>query len=74
MRVNRTFSLDINTVQALKNKSNQSQFVDDAIIDKLYPADYDYRQLSTQRLMAILRDRDDLSDFVKRVINTELVK
>lgn len=74
MRVNRTFSLDINTVQALKNKSNQSQFVDEAIIDKLYPADYDYRQLSTQRLMAILRDRDDLSDFVKRVINTELVK
>lgn len=74
MRVNRTFSLDINTVQALKNKSNQSQFVDDAIVDKLYPANYDYRELSTQRLMAILRDRDDLSDFVKRVINTELSK
>lgn len=74
MRVNRTFSLDINTVQALKNKSNQSQFVDDAIVDKLYPANYDYRQLSTQRLMAILRDREDLSDFVKRVLNTELSK
>lgn len=74
MRVNRTFSLDINTVEALKNKSNQSQFVDDAIIDKLYPANYDYRELSTQRLMAILRDREDLSDFVRRVINTELSK
>jgi hypothetical protein len=74
MRVNRTFSLDINTVQALKNKSNQSQFVDEAIVDKLYPANYDYRELSTQRLMSILRDREDLSDFVKRVINTELSK
>jgi len=74
MRVNRTFSLDINTVQALQNKSNQSQFVDEAIVDKLYPANYDYRELSTQRLMAILRDREDLSDFVKRVINTELSK
>lgn len=38
MKTNRTFSIDVHVATDLKQKHNQSQFVEDAIKAKLYPS------------------------------------
>lgn len=38
MKTNRTYSIDVDVARDLQQKSNQSQFVEDAIKAKLYPA------------------------------------
>ena len=38
MKIARTFTIDVNVAQDLKQKLNQSQFVEDAIKAKLYPS------------------------------------
>ena len=76
MRANRTFTLDVNTIQELNRRissSSRSRFVDDAIKKKLYGADdIDVSTISTRRLMAILHNRDDVRDFVKKILVQEL--
>ena len=76
MRVNRTYSLDYNTIQSLNERVSakyRSKFVCDAIKTKLYGADeIDVSQLSSRRLMAILSQREDVREFVKKVLLVEL--
>lgn len=78
MRVNRTYSLNINTVNNLNDKISakyRSRFVDDAIKSKLNGAeDIDVSQLSSRRLMAILMQREDVREFVRKVLRTELIE
>ena len=38
MKTNRTYSIDVDVARDLQQKSNQSQFVEDAIRAKLYPS------------------------------------
>jgi len=38
MKTNRTYSIDVDVARDLQQKHNQSQFVEDAIRAKLYPA------------------------------------
>lgn len=38
MKTNRTYSIDVDVAKDLKQKRNQSQFVEDAIKAKLYPS------------------------------------
>ena len=77
MRVNRTYSLNINTINNLNDKISakyRSRFVDDAIKSKLNGADdIDVSQLSSRRLMAILMERKDVREFVKKVLKTEMM-
>ena len=38
MKTNRTYSIDVNVAKDVQQKHNQSQFVEDAIKEKLYPS------------------------------------
>ena len=69
MRVNRTFSLDYMTVQAIKSKSNQSQFVDTAIQRALkQESAFDIDDFDTIDLVIELRHRKDLPEwFIEQV-------
>jgi len=74
MHANRTFSLDICTIQMLNDKvrpTMRSKFVDRAIIDRLNPIEIDVEQLGNRRLMLILLSRD-ISEPTKRALALEL--
>ena len=74
MHANRTFSLDICTIQMLNDRvrpSMRSKFVDRAIQDRLNPVEIDVEQLGNRRLMLILLSRD-LSEPTKRALALEL--
>jgi hypothetical protein len=74
MHANRTFSLQVNTIQELNDKVRptlRSKFVERAIKERLNPQEIDHSLLSTRRLMFLLLSRD-VSEFVKRTIAQEL--
>lgn len=74
MHANRTFSLDICTIQMLNERvraSMRSKFVDRAIQDRLNPIEIDVEQLGDRRLMLILLSRD-ISEPTKRALALEL--
>lgn len=74
MHANRTFSLDICTIQMLNDKvraSMRSKFVDRAIQDRLNPVEIDFEQLGDRRLMLILLSRE-ISEPTKRALALEL--
>jgi len=74
MHANRTFSLDICTIQMLNDKvrpTMRSKFVDRAIQDRLNPIEIDVEQLGDRRLMLILLSRD-ISEPTKRALALEL--
>jgi len=74
MHANRTFSLDITTIQMLNDRVRQSmrsKFVDRAIQDRLNPVEIDVEQLGDRRLMLILLSRD-ISEPTKRALALEL--
>ncbi len=74
MHANRTFSLDICTIQMLNDKvrpTMRSKFVDRAIQDRLNPIEIDVEQLGNRRLMLILLSRD-ISEPTKRALALEL--
>jgi len=74
MHVNRTFSLQLSTVQNLNDKVRpklRSKFVDRAVQDRLNPVEIDVEQLGDRRLMLILLSRD-ISEPTKRALALEL--
>lgn len=74
MHANRTFSLDICTIQMLNDRvraSMRSKFVDRAIQDRLNPVEIDVEQLGNRRLMLILLSRE-ISEPTKRALALEL--
>jgi len=74
MHANRTFSLDICTIQMLNDRVRQSmrsKFVDRAIQDRLNPVEIDVEMLGDRRLMLILLSRD-ISEPTKRALALEL--
>ena len=74
MHANRTFSLDINTIQNLNDAvrpSLRSKFVDRAIRERLRPQEIDVELLSTNRLVYILLGRD-ISEPTKRALALEV--
>ena len=77
MRVNRTYSLAYSTITELNDKisaKHRSQFVDKAIKSRLNGGeDIDVSQLSSKRLLAILIERQDVSEFVIKVCKQELM-
>ena len=74
MHANRTFSLDICTIQMLNEAVRpnlRSKFVDRAIQDRLKPQEIDVELLATNRLILILLSRD-ISEPTKRALALEL--
>ena len=75
MHANRTFSLKISTIQELNDTVRpklRSKFVDRAINERLNPQEINVNIIGSRRLMAILLERDDITDFLKKCIKTEL--
>jgi len=75
MKVNRTYSIDVSLVSALRSKRNQSATVCKAL--RLYLAgedEFSAADLPTRRLMAALSARSDISEQLKAVIIAELTK
>jgi hypothetical protein len=69
MKVNRTFSIDLELVHELKKKKNQSLYVNQAIWRRLDPEGCTpIEEASTRQLMAALHNREDCDPFVKRVL------
>lgn len=50
----------------------RSKFVDRAITERLDPSGFSADGISSRRLLAILHNRDDISDFCKKVMYTEI--
>lgn len=74
MHANRTFSLDVVTIQRLNDAVRptlRSKFVDRAIQDRLRPEEIDVELLATNRLVLILLGRD-ISEPTKRALALEL--
>ena len=69
MKINRTFTMDLSTIQMLKGKSNKSQIVNLAVRrymnneNEFLPAD-----IPTRRLLAILHAREDIDAGLKGLI------
>jgi len=73
MKVNRTYSIDVSLVQALRSKRNQSDTVCRAL--RLYLAGEDelsVSQVPSRNLLAALSARNDISEQLKAVIIAEL--
>lgn len=75
MRVNRTYSLDYNTIRDLNDKisaKHRSKFVDKAIKAKLNGSEIDWEEISSGNLMAKLSRREDISEFLRKALQVEL--
>ena len=73
MKVNRTYSIDVSLVSALRSKRNQSATVCKAL--RLYLTgedEYSVSQVPSRQLLAALSSREDLSEQLKAVIIAEL--
>ena len=74
MRVNRTYSLELSTIEELNRNVRptlRSKFVNRAIKERLKPDEIDTTMLGNRRLMSILLNRD-ISEPTKRAIALEM--
>ena len=74
MHINRTYSLELSTVEEMNDKVRpklRSKFVNRAIKDRLNPSEINQELLGDRRLMLILLSRD-ISEPTKRAIALEL--
>ena len=73
MKINRTFSIDIDLARKLRNKPNQSQIVCKAV--RRYLAnmtEIDETDISTNRLLYELLQRKDLPKSIRLLISDHL--
>ena len=74
MKINRTFTMDLSTIEMLKGKSNKSKIVNLAVRrylnheDEFLPAD-----IRSKQLLAILSQRTDISPILLNAIKFELL-
>ena len=73
MKINRTFSIDYDLAQKLRNKPNQSRIVCKAVRRFLANQEqYTYSDLPTTRLLSEIRMRDDCPNHIKVLIDDYL--
>ncbi len=76
MKINRLFTFDVSLIERLNEKirrGNRSKFVNDALSEKLFGERVlSLRNASSGRVLSELKDREDVSDFLKRAIELEL--
>lgn len=76
MKINRLFTFDISLIKDLNDKirrGSRSAFVNGAVAKELYnqsPATL--KESSSGRILAELRTREDVSDFLKKAIELEM--
>jgi len=73
MKINRTFSIDYDLAQKLRNKPNQSKIVCKSVRRFLSNVqELDERDISTKRLMLELSQRDDIPNSIKLLVKDYL--
>jgi|TARA_R110000823_G_scaffold296550_2_gene416548 ribosomal 50S subunit-associated protein YjgA (DUF615 family) len=72
MKVNRTFSIDLWLAKELLDKRNQSQFVCDAIKDKLDGIDSNLTGAGVKSLMIFLKGHPECDPFIKQALESSL--
>lgn len=73
MKINRTFSIDYDLAQKLRNKPNQSKLVCKAVRRFLNNVNQlDERDLSTMRLLLELSQRADIPNSIKLLVKDYL--
>lgn len=77
MNMNRLFSFPRHLIDELNSRiprGHRSRFVSEALKDKLYPEEGKFliNDASGKQLLAAALHRDDVSDFLKRCIKSEL--
>jgi hypothetical protein len=73
MKINRTFSIDYDLAQKLRNKPNQSRIVCKAVRRFLANSEqYTYSDLPTVRLLSEVRLREDCPKSIKVLIQDYL--
>ena len=73
MKINRTFSIDYDLAQKLRNKPNQSETVCKSVRRYLNNVkQLDERDLSTMRLLLELSQRDDVPNSIKLLVKDYL--
>ena len=75
MKVNRTYTMELRTLELLARKKNKSLIVNTSIRhyfnheDQFNPAD-----LPTRQLLAIIHNREDVPEHLKLLINLHLTQ
>lgn len=71
MKINRTYSIDVDVAKDLQQKHNQSQFVEDAIKAKLYPSGQSRHisEYTTYELISRLMKKFDSTSMEWRLLN-----
>jgi hypothetical protein len=75
MRVNRTYSLDFQTIAELNNTisaKHRSKFVDKAIKHRLNGCESSQGDIDTKRLMALLHAREEISEQLALLLELEM--
>lgn len=75
MKINRLFTFDVSLIERLNDKirrGNRSKFVNAALSEKLFGEVLALRDASSGRVLYELREREDVSDFLKKAIELEL--
>ena len=73
MKINRTFSIDYDLAQKLRNKPNQSRIVCKAVRRFLANSEqYTYSDIPSVRLIFDLTMRDDVPDYIKAMLKQYL--
>jgi len=73
MKINRTFSIDYDLAQKLRNKPNQSRIVCKAVRRFLANKEqYTYSDIHSHRIMMELRMRSDVPDYIKGMLKQYL--
>lgn len=73
MKINRTFTMDLSTIEMLKGKSNKSKIVNLAVRKYMNNEDsFSLDDITTRQLMACLQQRDDCVQHVKVILWDQL--
>ena len=75
MKINRLFTFDVSLINDLNeeiSKGFRSKFVNSALADKLYNNSNSPKDATGRQLLVAAIHRNDVSDFLKRCIKSEL--
>ena len=74
MKINRTYSIDHWIAVELQKKPNQSRFVNDAIKNKLDDGSILIEEAGARTLMIYLKNHKDCDQFIKRAIESVMMR
>jgi len=73
MKVNRTFTMDLSTLELLARKKNKSLIVNLAVRQYLNHEDsFQLANVETKKLLLVLNQRNDIPKHLKLLINSHL--